>query len=127
MLLDEFARPRTALASPPSGLPAMLPVRVAAGPVYRGVVGYVGDTSIVVGVEGTLPAETTPGFGVIALGLDGRARGVLLYSGVPVAGAPRLGSVVIGERTIPLIGIRTDISGLEDPNCPFFPSEMGRP
>lgn len=127
MLLDQFGEPRRALAMPPRSLPDMLPVRVAAGPAFRGLVGYVNDSTIVVGVEGTMPEGTDPGFGVLAAGLDGQARGVMLYPGRPVVGAPTIGIVTLGDDTLPLLGIQTDLSGLEMPACPFFPDSLGRP
>jgi hypothetical protein len=127
MLLDEFARERTALSLPPAGLPERLAARLAAGPAYRALVGYADDSTIVVGVEGALPEGTEPGFGVLTLGADGRARGVMIYPGRPVAGAPVIGLLTVGEYSVPLIGLQTDVTGLENPDCPFFPEEYARP
>lgn len=127
MLLDQFDGPRRAMSYPPRGMPEMLPIRVAAGPAYRGLVSMPTDSTALITVEGTLPEEGRPGFGVLATGLDGRARGVMLYTGRPVPGAPIIGTVVVGADSIPLVGIQTDVSGLEDPACPFFPDSLGLP
>lgn len=127
MLLDQFTIPRQTLMLAPLPAPEILPVRVAAGPAYRGLVRTVGDSSWIVAVEGTLPADVLPKFGVVVVGGDGAARGVMLYTLPVVRGAPVIGSVTVGELVVPLLGLRTDIAGLEDPACPFFPDSLARP
>jgi hypothetical protein len=104
----------------------VLPVRVAAGPAYRGLVSLV-DSTWTVTVEGSLPQGTVPGFGVLVVGTDGVPRGVVLYTGPKVQGAPGLGTVVSGALRIPLLGIQTDVAGLETPACPFFPDSLATP
>ena len=126
MLLDQFSVPRQAITVPPMGAPEVIPVRVAAGPAYRGLVSAA-DSSWTVTIEGTLPDGTVPGFGVLVVADDGLARGVVLYTGPKVQGAPGIGTVVSGALTIPLLGLRTDIGGLEAPGCPFFPDSLARP
>ena len=123
MLLDEFNRPNTVLAQAPAQLPEALPVRIALGPVFRSVTGRA-DTLIVVGVEGTLPATPTVGFGVLVVSPQDEAQGVLLYEGNPIQGAPRLGSVNAGGRDVPLIGIRLDVTKFQNPSCPIFPDSL---
>jgi hypothetical protein len=75
-------------------------------------------------MEGALPANVKPGFGVLILDQDGRARGTMLYEGTPVEGAPQIGSVSVGNATVPLIGIQLDPAKVEDPRCPFFPDSV---
>jgi hypothetical protein len=123
MLLDEFNRPGTALAAAPAEISEALPVRIALGPVFRSVTGRT-DTMLVVGVEGTLPATPRVGFGVLVVSPEGRAQGVLLYEGTPIQGAPVLGSVNTGAETLPLIGIRLDVSNFQNPACPIFPDSL---
>ena len=126
MLLDQFAVPRQSLSVPPMRAPEVIPVRVAAGPAYRGLVSAA-DSSWTIEMEGVLPEGTVPGFGVLVVGDDGLARGVVLYTGPKVQGAPGIGTVVSGALTIPLLGLRTDIAGLEVEGCPFFPDSLATP
>jgi len=126
LLLDRFSTPRQALAEAPLDAPAYIPVRVAAGPALRGAVGLL-DSGWVVEVEGTVPENSPPGFGVLVVGEDGRSRGILLFTGRPIRGAPELGRVSAGGKEVPLLGLRTDPTSLEDPVCPFFPDSLRRP
>ena len=127
MLLDEFARPSQTLTYPPTPAPEVVAVRVAAGPAFRGLVRTVADSAWIVNVEGQMPPQLTPKFGVVVVGPDGISRGVMLYDTPPVAGAPSIGSVTVGPATLPLLGIRTNVAGLEDQICPFFPDSLKRP
>lgn len=120
MILDQFSVPGQTLSRPPGSLPEGLAVRVAAGPVVRGLVGRV-DSLMIVGVDQPLPAAPVPGFGVLITDLEGQVRGVILFEGAPLAGAPLLGTVQAGERSIPLLGLRVDPSRVEDARCPMFP------
>lgn len=126
MLLDQFGVPQQALTSPPSRVPAALPVRLAAGPAWRGFVTRSADSSWIVRVEGAAPS-VAPGFGVLVVAPDGVAKGVMLYTGRPVSRAPVVGAVIVGTLTIPLLALQTSIAGLEDPACPFFPDSLARP
>jgi hypothetical protein len=119
-LLTQFSVPRQTLSTAPRRLPERLVTRVVAGPAYSSVVGR-SDSMLVIGVEGALPAGVKPGYGVLVLDQQERARGVMLYEGTPVEGAPTIGSVTAGNATLPLIGIQLDPSKIEDPHCPFFP------
>ena len=125
LLLEEFTRPGKTLSVPPAELPGALPVRIALGPVFGSVVGRA-DSLIVVGMQGALPATPDVGFGVLIVNPEGRAEGVLLYNGDPIQGAPRIGTVSAGDRSIPLIGLTTTIKNFEDPSCPVFPDSLRR-
>jgi hypothetical protein len=125
VLLGEFGVPRQTLSMPPTRLPERLAVRLVAGPAYRGIVGRA-DSLVVIGVEGTLPANVRPGFGVLVVDKGGAARGVLLYEGAPVENAPILGTVSIGSTDVPLLGVQVDPGRIEDPRCPFFPDSIIR-
>lgn len=122
-LLGQFSVPDQTLASPPRQLPERLVVRLVAGPAYPAIVGR-SDSLWVIGVDGSLPPKVKPGFGVLVLEGGGQARGVMLYEGVPVEGAPEIGSVSVGNATVPLIGIQLDPAKIEDPRCPFFPDSV---
>jgi hypothetical protein len=122
-LLSQFSVPDQTLGSPPRRLPERLVVRLVAGPAYPAIVGR-SDSLWLVGVDGTLPPAVRPGFGVLILDSKGGSRGVLLYEGAPVEGAPQIGTVSIGNATVPLIGIQLDPARVEDPRCPFFPDTV---
>jgi len=125
MLLSEFGTPGQTLGFPPESLPPRLVARVVAGPALPAIVGRA-DSAWVIGVEGTLPPAIIPGFGVLIMNTDGSARGVLVYEGSPIAQAPVLGSVTIGARTVPLLGIQLEAGKYEDPRCPVFPDSILR-
>jgi hypothetical protein len=124
-LLGQFSVPNQTLGSPPRNLPERLVVRLVAGPAYRAIVGR-SDSLWVIGVEGALPAAVKPGFGVLVLDQGARARGVMLFEGIPVEGAPQIGTVSVGNMTVPLIGIQLDPARIEDPRCAFFPDSVLR-
>ena len=125
MLLSEFAVPGQTLATPPERLPEQIVVRLVAGPAYRGIVGR-SDTLVIVGMEGAVPAGIKPGFGTLIVDTAGTARGVLLFEGPPIENAPQIGSVSIGNTSVPLLGIQLDPARIEDPRCPFFPDSLVR-
>jgi hypothetical protein len=122
-LLTQFSVPDQTLGTPPRHLPERVVVRMVAGPAYPAIVGR-SDSSWVIGVEGRLPPNVKPGFGVLVMDKSGKARGVLLYEGTPVEGAPEIGTVSIGNATVPLLGIQLDPAKIEDPRCPFFPDSV---
>jgi hypothetical protein len=122
-LLTQFSVPRQTLSRPPRRLPERLVTRVVAGPAYSSVMGR-SDSMLVIGVEGALPPGVKPGYGVLVLDQQENARGVMLYEGTPVEGAPTIGTVNVGNLTVPLIGIQLDPAKIEDPRCPFFPDSV---
>lgn len=125
MILDQFSTPGQALGGPPRNMPEEVAVRVAAGPVVRALVGRI-DSLLVIGVDEALPATPIPGFGVVITTLAGTVQGVVLFEGTSITGAPHLGTVQVGTREIPLIGLRVDLARIEDPKCPLFPPHTPR-
>jgi hypothetical protein len=122
-LLGQFGIPGQTLGSPPRKLPERLVVRLVAGSAYPAIVGR-SDSVLVIGVNGGLPANVKPGFGVLILDTGNKARGALLYEGAPVEGAPQIGTVSIDNVTVPLLGIQVDPARFEDPRCPLFPDSV---
>lgn len=122
-LLTQFSVPRQTLSRPPASLPERLVARLVAGPALPAIVGR-SDSLLVVGVEGAIPSTIKPGYGVLVLDTAEKARGVMLFEGTPVEGAPTIGTVSLGAATVPLIGIQLDPTRIEDPRCPFFPDSV---
>jgi hypothetical protein len=122
-LLAQFGIADQTLASPPRNLPERLVVRQVAGKPYPAIVGRV-DSLWMIGLQGHLPGNVKPGYGVLIQDQSGKAAGVMLYEGTPVEGAPEIGSVSVGEGTVPLIGIQLDLAKIEDPKCPLFPDSV---
>jgi len=122
-LLAQFGIPNQTLATPPRNLPERLVVRLVAGQAYPAIVGRA-DSLWIIGMQGRLPPNVKAGFGVVILDQSERARGVMLYEGTPVEGAPEIGKVSVGDATLPLIGIQLDPAKIEDPSCPLFPDSV---
>lgn len=122
-LLGQFSVAGQTLSAPPRRLPERLVVRLVAGPAYPAIVGRA-DSLLVIGVNGALPANVKPGFGVLILDQGDKARGVLLYEGTPVENAPEIGTVAIDNATVPLLGIQVDPARFEDPRCSLFPDSV---
>lgn len=125
LLLSEFSQPGQTLATPPARLPEQVVVRFVAGPAFSAIAGRA-DSQWVIGVNGTLPANIHPGYGVMILDLQERFQGVLLYEGQIIDGAPVLGTVSLGNLVVPLIGIRVDPARIQEPDCPLFPDSLAR-
>ena len=124
-LLGQFGVPGQTLGAPPHTLPERIAVRLVAGPAYNAIVGRA-DSLLVIGVNGELPANVKPGFGVLILDTGNRARGVLLYEGSPVENAPEIGTVSIENASVPLLGIQVDPAKFEDSRCALFPDSVIR-
>jgi hypothetical protein len=122
-LLAQFGIPDQTLGSSPRTLPERLVVRLVAGAAYPAIVGRA-DSLWIIGVQGRLPPNVKPGFGVLVLDQNEKARGVMLYEGTPVEGAPEIGQVAVADVTVPLIGIQLDPAKIEDPNCALFPDSV---
>jgi uncharacterized membrane protein len=122
-LLTQFSVPRQTLSTPPRDLPERLVTRLVAGPAFPAIVGR-SDSLLLIGVEGAVPAAIAPAYGVLVLDTLAKARGVMLYEGAPVEGAPPIGTITVGAASLPLIGIQLDPARIEDPRCPFFPDSV---
>ena len=125
-LLEQFTIPNQTLSAPPGSLPERTVVRVAADGAFPAVIGRT-DSMLVVGIEGSPPASTKPGFGVLVVDPQEKVLGVMVYEGSPIPGAPRLGEVSVGNASIPLIGVQADPAKFMDPKCPsLFPDSIIR-
>jgi hypothetical protein len=122
-LLTQFSIPGQTLSRPPERLPERLVARLVAGPALPAVVGRA-NSSLVVGIEGGIPSTIKPGYGILVVDQAGKVRGLMVYEGLPVDGAPQIGTITVGAATMPLIGIQLDPAKVEDPNCPLFPDSV---
>ncbi len=120
VIRDQFAVPRQTLSFPPRNMPEEIPVRFAADALVRGLVGMT-DSLLVIGVDQPMPGDRVPGFGVLVTDLNGDVKGVMVFDGDPVPGAPTLGTIHVGNRSAVLLGVRIDFARIEDPRCPLFP------
>lgn len=125
-LLEQFTIPNQTLAAPPRSLPERTVARVVADGAFPAIIGRT-DSMLVVGMEGTPPSTTKPGFGVLVADMQERVIGVMVYEGDPIPGAPKLGEVSVGGGSIPLIGVQVDPAKFMDPGCPSpFPDSLIR-
>lgn len=122
-LLNEFSVANQTLGRPPARLPERMVARIVAGPALVGLVGRA-DTLLVIGVEGSIPPAIKPGYGILVLDQSEKTLGLMLYEGLPVEGAPTIGTVNVGDASIPLIGIQVNPAKIEDPRCPLFPDSV---
>ncbi len=120
---DAFARGNM-LETVPDSVPASLPVRVVAGPLLAAYSQARDSAGLALTVEGPIPVGALPGYGVILVSPKGVPLGILLFDGVAVPNARLLGTVTVRGSALPLLGIRVDLQGYEDPKCPLF-SEPG--
>lgn len=125
LLLDQFRVEGRVLSVAPDFPPAVLPVRISAGPALRGVVSDPG-TGLIVGVDGPLPPGAPSGFGVLVVDRVEGVRGVVLYEGPPIRGAPVIGQVATSLASIPLIGLELPFAEFDQAACPFFPDSLRR-
>lgn len=125
-VLNQFGVPGQTLRRAPAMVPERLTARVAAGPALPAIAGRSGegDSLLVVGVEGALPANMALGFGVLLTEKDGTTRGVMLFEGLPIEAAPHIGTVSMGSVTAPLLGIEADPAAYENSDCPLFPDSI---
>lgn len=124
-VLEAFTVPQQTLSMPPSRLPERTVARLAAGPALLALVGR-SDSGLVIGVDGALPPQSAPVFGVLVVQRGGTPQGVLLFEGTPIEAAPRLGLVAVGGKTLPLFGVEVDMAGIQDARCPLFPDSIAR-
>jgi hypothetical protein len=124
-VLEAFTVPQQTLSVPPARLPERFVVRLAAGPALPALVGR-SDSGLVVGVEGSLPPQSAPAFGVLVVQRGGAPQGVVLFEGTPIEAAPRLGLVSVSGKTVPLFGVEVDMAGIQDASCPLFPDSIAR-
>ncbi len=116
---DAFARGNM-LDVIPDSVPASLPVRVVAGPLIDAFLVSHDSAGMAFRVEGKIPTGALPGYGVLLVDPATKPLGILLFDGQAVPMAKQLGTVTVRDVALPLLGIRIDLSGFQDPKCPLF-------
>jgi len=116
---DAFARGNM-LEAIPDSVPATLPVRVVAGPLLDAFLKSHDSAGLAFTVEGKIPEGALPGYGVLLVDPRNKPLGILLFDGIAVPNANVLGKVTVRDSALPLLGIRIDLKGYEDPKCPLF-------
>lgn len=111
------------LTAIPDSAPATIPVRLVAGPAWRGTVDR-GTSGWRVTAHGVVSSQVHVGYGVLVIDFHDAAVGVLAFEGNAVAGAPPLGTLAIGDSVLPLLGVRMDPAQLQDAACPLFPDSL---
>ena len=111
------------LTSVPEVVPASLPIRMVAGPAWRSSVTRDADRWRVQTL-GLVSKELRAGYGVLVTDEGGAPLGVLVFEGRRVPGATDLGSLAIGDTTVPLLGVRINPRALGSSACPVFPDSL---
>lgn len=120
---ESFARGNV-LTNVPDFAPGHLPVRLVAGPAWRGTVAKDSTGGWRITTEGTVSRTAHVGYGVLVLDTQDAPLGVLAFDGRAVPGAIRLGSLVIADTVVPLLGVRIAAPSIQDPRCPVFPDSL---
>ena len=89
-LLTQFSVPRQTLSARPRSCPSGSSHGSSRDRRCPAIVGRA-DSQLVVGVEGVVPPAIKPGYGVLVLDTTEAPRGIMLFEGVPVEGAPPSG------------------------------------
>lgn len=113
-----------ALAAVPGAMPTGLPIRLVAGPAWRGTVARDSNGGWRVTTHGTVSKQAHVGYGVLIVDFENRALGVLAFDAKSIRGAPNLGMLVIGDTVVPLLGVRIDPAKIQNAKCPVFPDSL---
>jgi hypothetical protein len=111
------------LTKPPGSAPGAIPIRVVAGPVYRGAV-TVTDSGWDIHALGDAPVFSGPGYGVLLVSDKDESQGVMVFNGTAPLGSYIIGSLQVVDNHMPLFGIRMDVKAVEAPKCPTFPDSL---
>jgi len=113
-----------ALAELPGTVPTAVPIRLVAGPAWRGTVASEGQGHWAITTHGSVSKEARVGFGVLVVDYHDNVLGVLAYDGHSVYGARDFGTLAIGDTVVPLLGVRISPAAIQNPKCPVFPDSL---
>ena len=109
------------LTESPRGLPASLPARVVGQPQQGEMLVTYIRNQLVMGYQGAGFPAAPGGYGLLVVDdSTRRAEGVLVYQSEVPRSYPALGTVTGGDRSIPLLGVRVDWEGVNNPRCPLL-------
>ncbi len=111
------------LTAVPEVVPASLPVRMVAGPAWRSSV-TVDGIHWRVHTLGHVAKQLRPGYGVLVVDEGNAPLGVLVFEGRLIPGAYDLGTIAVGDTTVPLLGVRINPNAIGNPACPVFPDSL---
>lgn len=123
VIQEAFKNVSRVITDVPLGLPPRLPIRVVGGEQSSALIGYDGESGIVIGFEATgFPLQG--GWGLL-VGDDstGVFHGVLVYESAgpgPELNYPQLGLVSGPTNTVPLYGVRVNWYEVSNPRCPLL-------
>jgi len=122
VIQEQLADARMILPEAPRGLPQSLPARVAGRAQGKVLVAYDQSRSLVLGFQGEgFPLAGAGGYGLLVVDdTSSRVQGVVVYESPAPRDFPKLGTVVGGDATIPLFGVRVDWNGVSNPKCPLL-------
>jgi hypothetical protein len=112
------------LTALPDSAPPSLAVRLVVGPAWNASVTSDSGSRWRVMTHGTVSREAQVGYGVAIVDYHDNVLGVLAFNGHSVRGAPALGTLVIGDTVVPLLGVRIDPAAVQSPRCPIFPDSL---
>jgi hypothetical protein len=113
-----------ALSVVPEFAPATLPVRLVAGPVWRGTVTPDSTGGWTIQTKGAVSRLAGIGYGVLVVNGQFRSLGVLIYEGRVFRGGLTLGHLMIRDTVVPLLGVRIDNAAVTNGQCPLFPDSL---
>ena len=130
LIQQQLNDPRAILTDVPRGLPASLPARVAgqsdtarvlvAYDQGRLVLGFDGERFPTVYTDSTRRDSSVYGL-LLVDDSSKRVQGVLVYEGLrPPRDFPRLGTVVGGDKAVPLFGVEVNWADVSNPRCPLL-------
>lgn len=112
------------LTALPDSAPTSLAVRLVAGPAWSASVTSDSTARWRVVTHGAVSRDAQVGYGVAVIDYHDHVLGVLAFNGHSVRGAPDLGTLVIGDTAVPLLGVRLDPAAIQSPRCPVFPDSL---
>lgn len=123
VVLQAFGKGNVLDQAPPD-VPPRLPVRFVAGPAFRGTFALDSIGGRITGRLDRHPKDLPAGYAVLVT--DGllRVQGAVIFEGTPVPGATQLGTLVLPDTTLPLLGVRMDPRQIADPRCPLLPDSL---
>lgn len=120
-IMESFGR-GDGLGRLPSDVPPRTTGRFVGGPTLSVLLSRPDSATLIAAADGPVPEGARPGYGVLVTDRRLQTLGVLIYDGVPIPGAIRLGTITVGGAELPLLGARVEPASVSNPRCPLFPT-----